>query len=106
MILTSKKILEEIQKNNIVIEPFDEKLLNPNSYNLRLHNELLELTDEILDMKIKSNYKKLIIPEEGIVLEPGKLYLGRTVEYTLTKNYVPMIEGRSSIGRLGISVHA
>lgn len=106
MILTSQKILEEIKKGNIVIEPFEEKLLNPNSYNLRLHNELLELTDEILDMRVKSNYKRIIIPEEGFLLEPGKLYLGRTLEYTITKNYVPMIEGRSSIGRLGISIHA
>ncbi len=105
MILTSQKIIEEIKKGNIVIEPFDEKLLNPNSYNLRLHNELLELTDEVLDIKKPTNYKKIVIPENGLLLEPGKLYLGRTLEYTVTKNYVPMIEGRSSIGRLGISIH-
>ncbi|MCX8028418.1 MAG: dCTP deaminase [Brevinematales bacterium] len=106
MILTSKKILEEIKKGNIIIEPFDEKYLNPNSYNLRLHNELLVLTDEKLDMRKPSNYQKVIIPEEGLLLEPGNLYLGRTFEYTITKNFVPMIEGRSSIARLGISIHA
>ena len=39
-------------------------------------------------------------------LYPGELYLGRTVEHTETKNLIPMIEGRSSIGRLGIFVHA
>ncbi len=105
MILTSKKILEEIKKGNIVIEPFDEKLLNPNSYNLRLHNELLELIDEKLDLKKPANYRRITIPEEGLLLEPNKLYLGRTVEYTITKNFVPMIEGRSSIGRMGISIH-
>lgn len=106
MILTSSRIIEEIKNGNIVIQPFDEKYLNPNSYNLRLHNELLELTDEKLDMKKKSNYTRIIIPEEGLTLLPGKLYLGRTVEYTITKKFVPMIEGRSSVGRLGISIHA
>lgn len=106
MILTSKKILEEIRKGNIVIEPFCERSLNPNSYNLRLHNEILEITDDILDMKKPSSYKRIVIPDDGLLLEPGKLYLGRTVEYTVTRNYVPVIEGRSSIGRLGISVHA
>ncbi|MEN2998586.1 MAG: dCTP deaminase [Brevinematia bacterium] len=106
MILTSQKILEEIKEGNIVIEPFEERFLNPNSYNLRLHNELFELTDDVLDLKKPTNYRVIVIPESGFLLEPGKLYLGRTVEYTITKKYVPMIEGRSSIGRLGISVHA
>jgi dCTP deaminase len=49
--------------------------------------------------------QKIIIPQEGYVLEKGKLYLGRTVEYTKTDKYVPMLEGRSSIGRLGLFVH-
>ena len=40
-----------------------------------------------------------------MVLEANRLYLGRTVEYTETKNLVPMLEGRSSIGRLGLFVH-
>ena len=38
-------------------------------------------------------------------MEPNRLYLGRTIEYTQTKNLVPMIEGRSSIGRLGLFIH-
>ena len=50
-------------------------------------------------------YETLIIPPEGLVLQPGRLYLGRTVEYTRTQKYVPMLEGRSSIGRLGLCVH-
>ena len=42
---------------------------------------------------------------KGLTLEPGKLYLGRTDEYTRTDGLVPMLEGRSSIGRLGIFIH-
>ena len=89
----------------IFIDPFDEKLLNPNSYNLRLHNELLIYEELLLDMKKANKTNKLIIPEDGFVLEPNKLYLGRTVEYTRTENYVPMLEGRSSVGRLGLFIH-
>lgn len=106
MILTYSEILKEIKNGNIVIEPFNINQLNPNSYNLRLHDELLLITDEIIDMKKPTSYVKIKIPPEGYILEPGKLYLGRTYEYTITKNYVPMIEGRSSIARLGISIHS
>lgn len=104
MILSGLEIRKKLG-NEIIIEPFDEKYLNPNSYNLRLHHELLIYEDDVLDMRKYNNTKSLIIPEEGLVLEPGRLYLGRTVEYTRTENYVPMLEGRSSIGRLGLYVH-
>lgn len=104
MILSGKEILKKVGKE-IVIDPFDECRLNPNSYNLRLHNELLIYEDEVLDMKKANKTKSLIIPEEGMTLEPGKLYLGRTFEYTRTDKYVPMLEGRSSIGRLGLYIH-
>ncbi|MDR3593779.1 dCTP deaminase [Clostridium sp.] len=104
MILSGKEIKNKLGKE-IIIKPFNEKQLNPNSYNLRLHNELLVYDEEILDMKKENKVKKVIIPEEGLVLEPGKLYLGRTMEYTGTDKYVPMLEGRSSIGRLGLFIH-
>lgn len=104
MILSGREIKNRVGRE-IVIEPFNEKQLNPNSYNLRLHNELLVYDEEVLDMKKPNKVKKIIIPEEGLVLEPGKLYLGRTIEYTATDKYVPMLEGRSSIGRLGLFIH-
>lgn len=105
MVLSGLEIKKQISEGKINIEPFNEKSLNPNSYNLKLHNELLIYTDAILDMKKPLNTEKLVIPEDGLVLHPGKLYLGRTLEYTSTKHYVPMLEGRSSIGRLGLYVH-
>ena len=89
----------------IIIEPFIEKQLNPNSYNLRLHDELLVYDETTLDMKKQNKVKKIIIPKEGLILESGKLYLGRTIEYTATDKYVPMLEGRSSVGRLGLFIH-
>jgi dCTP deaminase len=65
----------------------------------------LSYEDKVFDMKKPLKTKKIIIPESGIILKPNKLYLGRTVEYTKTKNLVPMLEGRSSVGRLGLFVH-
>lgn len=105
MILSGIEIENEIANGNIVITPFDCGLLNPNSYNLRLHDELLVYDDMQIDMKKANPYHTLKIPETGFLLEPGRVYLGRTVEFTETKTLVPMLEGRSSVGRLGLSIH-
>jgi dCTP deaminase len=104
MILSGLEIKKRLGKD-IEIEPYNDEQLNPNSYNLRLHNELLVYENDILDMKKEHRFKKVIIPEDGLVLQPGKLYLGRTVEKTSAKYLVPKLEGRSSIGRLGIHIH-
>lgn len=104
MILSGEEIKKNLDKG-IKIEPFNESQLGPNSYNLRLANELLVYDSFPLDMKKANTTKRIIIPEDGLVLEPGKLYLGRTIERTTTDKYVPMLEGRSSIGRLGICIH-
>lgn len=104
MILSGREIKRHIGKE-IVIEPFDEKRINPNSYNLSLANELLVYKNDVLDMKTPNETEHLIIPEEGLVLQPRRLYLGRTNEYTKTDRFVPMLEGRSSTGRLGLFIH-
>jgi dCTP deaminase len=104
MILTGHEIRARLG-SDVVIEPFRAEHLNPNSYNLTLHNELLTYEELVLDMKKANRVRRLEIPQEGLVLNPGQLYLGRTAERTETHNLVPMIEGRSSIGRLGLFVH-
>lgn len=113
MILTGNEIKSHLG-NEIVIEPYNENQLNPNSYNLRLANELLVYKNDVLDMKQDNPVERIVIPEDGYVLQPNRLYLGNTVEYTETSAnpkpgdpiFVPMLSGRSSIGRLGINVHA
>jgi dCTP deaminase len=104
MILSGKEISKQVG-NTIIIEPYSEAQLNPNSYNLRLHNELMVYKNQQLDMKKPNDVQRIVIPDTGYTLKPGELYLGRTVEYTATSAYVPMLEGRSSIGRLGLFVH-
>ena len=90
---------------DVIIDPFDEQRLNPNSYNLTLHDEILTYEEVVLDMRQPNRTRRIVIPEEGLVLSPNQLYLGRTAERTETHNLVPMIEGRSSVGRLGLFVH-
>jgi dCTP deaminase len=105
MILSGKQILEARKKGQIRIDPWSDEQLNPNSYNLRLAEDLAVYTDVTLDMAKPNAIEFLKIPKEGLVLQPGKLYLGRTFEYTETHGMVPMLEGRSSVGRLGLFVH-
>lgn len=110
---TKKKIQldgqTEEEQPRIVISPFDPEQLNPNSYNLRLSDKLLmyrrEDADGNLDMARDNKTREVIIPTQGFVLEPGELYLGATIEHTETYNLVPFIEGRSSVARLGLSIH-
>ena len=104
MILSGKEIQRELGKR-IFIEPFDPSRLNPNSYNLTLHDELLVYDSPVLDMKKPNPAHTIRIPESGRRLEPGRLYLGRTREFTRTEGFVPMLEGRSSVGRLGLFIH-
>lgn len=99
---------DEIKRNlgsNIEIDPFNPDNINPNSYNLTLHQDVVTYEEVVLDMRKSNRVRRMTIPESGMVLEPNRLYLGRTVERTETHNLVPMIEGRSSIGRLGLFVH-
>ncbi len=106
MILSDKQILEEIKKNNILIEPFDRSCLGTNSYDVHLGKYLAVYKDEVLDAKKHNEIDVFDIPDEGYVLEPNKLYLGVTKEYTETLAHVPFLEGKSSVGRLGIDIHA
>jgi len=104
MILSGHEIKRELG-HNIGIDPFDESKLNPNSYNLSLHDEVMIYEEVVLDMRKANRVRRFAIPPEGFVLQPDQLYLGRTLERTETHNLVPMIEGRSSVGRLGLFVH-
>lgn len=106
MILSDIKILEAIESGDIVIEPYDRNCLGTNSYDVHLSKYLAVYTDDVLDAKKHNQIKEIVIPEEGYVLQPGTLYLGVTQEYTETHNSVPFLEGKSSIGRLGIDIHA
>lgn len=113
--LTGNKILKEINEGNIVISPFNRDNLGPNSYDLTLGNEfktyddIYLLTpdnhDAVLDSKKENPTASYGIGEKGYVFTPGVLYLCHTQEVAGSTRYVPCIEGRSSIARLGVQVH-
>lgn len=105
MILSGNEIRLQHEAGTIVIEPWDERRVNPNSYNVSLAPELMVYTEACLDPRQANRTRTVPIPEEGLVLTPGKLYLGRTNEWTETYGLVPKLEGRSSIGRLGLFIH-
>lgn len=106
MILTDKEILAEIEKGNIVIEPFDKSKLGTNSYDVHLGRYLATYKNRVLDAKKHNEIEVFEIGEDGFCLQPNTLYLGVTHEYTESHAHVPFLEGKSSVGRLGIDIHA
>lgn len=95
-----------MREKQIVVEPFRRDCLGTNSYDVHLGKTLAVYSDAVLDARKHNQIKTFEIPEEGFVLEPHTLYLGVTEEYTETHKHVPFLEGKSSVGRLGIDIHA
>ncbi len=106
MILSDNKILEGVERGEIVIDPFRRECLGTNSYDVHLGKWLAIYKDHILDARKHNEIQHIEIPENGFVLHPNTLYLGVTEEYTETHAAVPFLEGKSSVGRLGIDIHA
>lgn len=106
MILSDTRILEEIEKGTIKVEPYQRACLGSNSYDVHLGKWLAKYKDEILDARKHNQIDYFEIPDEGFILQPQVFYLGVTQEYTETHAHVPFLEGKSSTGRLGIDIHA
>lgn len=104
MILTGQEIEKQVKNRHITLSPFDTNNINPNSYNVELGDYLKVYEDSVLDTRQPLKTKTIYIPDEGLVLEPNKLYLGFTKEIIGSDYFVPTITGRSSTGRLGLFV--
>src|SRR3989338_3049002 len=105
MILTGSKIKSEFKRGNIIISPFSDDQINPNSYYFRLGSKLKIYKNKTLDVKKYNPVEILEIPKTGYTLSPDKIYLGHTIETMGSKRFVPIIRGKSSIGRLGLFIH-
>lgn len=106
MILADSQILAQIESGDIVIEPYDRDCLGTNSYDVHLSKHLATYKNRVLDSREHNEIEHFEIPAEGFVLEPQINYLGSTVEYTESHKAVPFLEGKSSVGRLGMDIHA
>lgn len=105
MILTGYEIEKQHEEGAIVIEPFCKEQLNPNSYDLRLGNQLLIYDEDELSPKKDNKYHIETIPEDGYVLKKGHFYLASSVEEIGGTKFVPLIHAKSGIARLGLFVH-
>ena len=104
MILTGPAIAAAVERGEIVIEPFEPGRLSPNAYDWRL-GDSIRVCDGSLDAAVRAPLPEQRIPEAGMVLRPGRLYLGVTHERTHSERYAQLINGDHTIGSLGVWVH-
>jgi dCTP deaminase len=114
MILSDRTIREELAAGRIVIDPLDESLIQPSSVDVRLDRffrVFLNHTMGVID--VKENLEELTQlveiteAESAFILHPGEFVLGATAErVALPNDLVARIEGKSSLGRLGLLIHS
>jgi dCTP deaminase len=112
-ILVDFEIRQEITSGKLIIEPYEESLIQPNSYDVRLANRFSwhepgTGEGEIIDPYQSETVLKGLVHtvSENIVLQPGQFILGATLErFCLPKNIVGQLTGKSSLARLGVMVH-
>ncbi len=110
MKLTGNELKRQIIQKRIEIEPFEDRYLQPNSYDLHLDcNSFKILTSERIDYdefgNHKPEYKIINFDTYGDWLSPNELYIFSTIERTASNYYVPMLDGCSSLARLGMVIH-
>ncbi len=102
MIVTGSEISYQVQKGEIVIDPFARAHVNPNSYTCHLGSLLKEAPLGVLDLKEKSAWAEEVIPIEGKLLEPSRLYLGHTRETLGSQSFVLSLTGHPLVANLGL----
>jgi len=112
MILSDRDILEELEKGDIKISPFEKSNVQPSTIDLTLHSKVRVFDNydvELIDVKKPHNVSRLINTNKKgwFIVHPGEFLLGSTVEkITLSNKLAGKLEGRSSLGRLGLIIHA
>ncbi|ABU73960.1 dCTP deaminase [Vibrio campbellii] len=105
MILTGKKISQEAENGNIILDPYADLRVTSNSYDLALGKKYIVYDDEIIDPFKKANFQMHTMPEEGIYLNKGDFILCESAERVGSEHYVPIIHAKSGIARAGLFVH-
>lgn len=102
LILTGDEIGREIEGGRIVIGPFDPACLEPNSYAFHLGDEVLQYEGWAMDARVGPKTDWRTIPPQGMVFEPDRLYLARTLETLGSGRYASTLYGSGSIAALGV----
>ena len=102
MILTYHEIIKSVKNGDIHVTPFEENMVNPNSYDYRIDYKLLEIEDLPVDPKKQTSYHEIDFTDDGYVLSPNKTYLANTYEEIGSDIFVPLLIGKTSLGRLGL----
>jgi dCTP deaminase len=112
-ILVDHEIRKEIADGLLIVEPYDDKLIQPNSYDVRLDNKFSwhepeHSRHQIIDPFIPESIRAGVVEVEAddIIIKPGEFILGATLERVcLPKDIVGQLTGKSSLARLGVMVH-
>lgn len=102
MILTGPEIKKSVENGSIHIAPFLDEMMNPNSYDYRMDYKLLEIDDVPVDPKRQTSYREIDFRDEGYILSPNRTYLANTFEEIGSDTFVPLLIGKTSLGRLGL----
>lgn len=107
MILSDKSLKELIEKKELIITPYSEKLLGPTSIDLRLGYSIVKYSCEVIDLMSNCNsHTSFDISQKGYVLKPGEFILAATYERVrIPDGYQGFIETRGCIARAGLQVH-
>jgi len=112
MVLSDKDIKKEVKSGNIIINPFKEDMVQPASVDLHLDKEFLvfdTVNNYVIDVKNKTDKlmtEKVITKDRPFILQPKEFALGLIVEETgVSEKLVGRLEGKSSLGRLGLIIH-
>ena len=113
MLMSDRDIRAQIEAGNIGLEPLDMGLLQPSSFDVRL-DRFFRLFDNhkyayIDPAENQSDLTRLVevAADEAFILHPGEFVLGSTYEFvTLPDNIAARLEGKSSLGRLGLLTHS
>ena len=113
MILSDRSIREEIEAGHIVIDPFDPGCIQPSSVDLHVDAEFRVFANNrypFIDVKQEQPDLTELVevkPDEPFILHPGEFVLGSTLERVgLPDDLVARLEGKSSLGRLGLLIHS
>jgi dCTP deaminase len=113
VVLSDKTIRSEIDAERIVIDPFDPSLVQPSSVDVRVDHRFRVFQNSrypYIDVRQPmEDLTELVetVGDEPFILHPGEFVLGQTLEkVTLPNDLVARLEGKSSLGRLGLLIHS